>query len=63
MADLFSLERVHESRIEMLVEMFGSEDVKEFYNEERKNLEQDATIETFIPMLAYRRVKEKMMEN
>lgn len=60
MSDLFSLERVHESKIQMLINMFGNENIKDIYNNERKNLENGAKVETFIPMLTYRRVLELM---
>ena len=60
MSDLFSLERVHQSRVEMLIELFGREDMKDIYEREKQKLESGAKVETFIPMLAYRKVLELM---
>ncbi|MEA1924746.1 MAG: hypothetical protein U9M95_02650 [Candidatus Altiarchaeota archaeon] len=58
-----NLEQIHKTNIERLIEEFGEEHVEEIeklYTARRSFEESDAKIRNFIPIFAYRTVREKI---
>ncbi|HDH41331.1 MAG TPA: hypothetical protein ENG12_02855 [Candidatus Altiarchaeales archaeon] len=65
MDKLNTIERVHKTNIERLVEEFGEEQMEEInklYNTQRSSEESNAKIRDFIPIFTYRAVREILGE-
>lgn len=56
----FDLETIHNRNLEDLSEKFQYREVKDIYNRERKELEKEATVKEFIPILLYNKIIQQM---
>lgn len=52
----FDLESIHEQNLKDISENFG-EEAKRLYQQEREKLEKKSTIQDFIPILLYNKIK------